>query len=85
MPIISISIVILFALLSFSHKMAGIEMLIIYQIIYNVFMMDDQFSDYYSMFHYYTYANMNFLFFFNQQSNNYDVDSMIIPYNQDNK
>ena len=77
-------IVVMFVIASFNHKMAGVELINVYQLIFNLFMMEMNMTNIYSVLKQLTYVNMNFMFFWNK-SNNYEAESGIIKFNGENK
>ena len=59
----------LFFLQSFFHKMAGVELIHIYQIIFNVALLENRLTVFYAIFKMFTYLQMNFLYLVNGESN----------------
>ena len=67
--VLSLIILLLFIVASFNHKMAGVQLIHTYQLIFQAFMNESNITTFYSVFKLLTYLNMNFAYFWNQQNN----------------
>ena len=74
----------MFIMASFNHKMAGVQLIHTYQLMFQAFMNETSFTSFYSLFKLLTYLNMNFAYFWNQQSN-FESPSNVPSFNPQNQ
>jgi len=81
--IFAMLIILLYLIASFFHKMAGIELLNVYQLIFYIFILENKITSFYALFKIFTYLDMNFLYFWNHK-NNFDIKNKLLKFDHNN-
>ena len=77
-------ILLLFLLLSFFHKMAGVELFHVYQLIFCVVLLENRVTVFYAILKLFTYTQINPLYFLNER-NNLKITNKVLEFNSQNQ